>query len=106
MRDDGTEDHGGAENDQDGAVASGRLFAGRRGAGFVVGGEDLDEDGAELAGGGADAVAEGAVAGWEDFGGDDVRGCVWACDHCLCVVSYVADGEEGGRKRPVICGLG
>ena len=79
MRHHRAEDHGAAEDDQDGAVALRGRLAGRGRAGFVVGAKDLDEDGAEFAGGGADAVAEGAVAGWEDFGGDDVGGCVGAC---------------------------
>jgi hypothetical protein len=78
MRHHGAEDHGAAEDDQNGAVALGGGLAGRGRPRFVVGAKDLDEDGAELAGGGADAVAQGAVAGWEHFGGDDVGGCVGA----------------------------
>ncbi|KAF4254807.1 hypothetical protein CNMCM8812_007887 [Aspergillus fumigatus] len=77
MRDGGAEDHARAEDDQDPAVADGGLLAGP-GAEVVVRREDLDEDGAELAGAGADAVAGGAVARGEDFGGDDVCGCIGA----------------------------
>lgn len=67
-----------AEDDEDVAVADGGFVAGLR-AETIVDGEDLDEDGAEFAGAGADAVAGGAVAGWEDFGGNDVGCCVGAC---------------------------
>lgn len=64
-------------------MAGGGLRAGP-GPEVVVGGEDLHEDGAELAGAGADAVAGGAVAGGEDLGGDDV---------CCCVGAWIVSSE-------------
>jgi hypothetical protein len=97
MRHDGAEDHGDAEDDQDGAVATGLLAAGRRGAEFVVGREDLDEDDAEFAGCGADAVAGGAVAGWEDLGGDDVGCCVWSWDDILLLVHFHKEKEQSRK---------
>ena len=77
MRDGGPEDHRSAEDDEDGAVAS-RLGFSWGGAELVVRAEDLDEDGAELARAGRDAVAGGAVACGKDFRGDDVGRCVGA----------------------------
>lgn len=95
MRHSSADDHACAEDDEDVAVADGGFVAGLR-AEAVVDGEDLDEDGAEFAGTGADAVAGGAVAGWEDFGGDDVGCCVGACLLLVCCM----DGVVGGGNEP------
>lgn len=78
MRDDGAQNHADAKHDQDRAVSLRLVVAGRRGAEFVVCGKHLDEDAAQLAAGGGDAVAGGAVAGGEELGGDDVGGRVGA----------------------------
>lgn len=87
------QDHARAEDDEHPAVADSRFVA-RGGAEFVVYGEDLDEDGAELSGAGADAVAGCSVAGWEDFSGDHVGCYVWAC--CLLVRAH---GEMRGIRE-------
>ena len=68
------QDHGDAEYHQDDAVAVCLSGSGAAGAEFVEAREDLDEDGAEFAGSGGNAVTAGAVAGWEEFGREDV-GC-------------------------------
>ena len=93
MRHHSTQDHARAEDDEHPAVADGRFVA-RGGAEFVIYGKDLDEDGAELSGAGADAVAGCSVAGWEDFGGDHVGCYVWAC--CLLVRAH---GEMRGSGK-------
>jgi len=77
--DGGAQDHGGGEDEEDGAVALGLSVVRARGAQLVVGGEDLGEDRAQFAHAGRDAVAGGPVARREDLAGDNVRGCVGTC---------------------------
>jgi len=80
VRHHGAQDHGGRENDEDGAVSF-RLCLARAGAAeLVVGREDLDEDGAEFPRGRGNAMTRGAVASREDLTWDDVRCCVGTCE--------------------------
>jgi len=52
----------------------------------------LHEYGAELAGGGGDAVACAAVSGGEYFGGDDERQCVCSCGYTSVRSQYMING--------------
>lgn len=85
VRDDGSQEHADAEDDQDGAVPFRLVVPGGRRAELVIGRKDLDQDRTQFPRGGADAVASGSVPRREQLGGDDVRGRVGTC--------------VGGKKR-------
>ena len=77
MGDDGADDHACAEDNHDPAVAARLLIAWTCAEG-IVSGENLDEDGAQLASAGTQAMAGGSVAGGKDLGGDHVGGGIGA----------------------------
>lgn len=76
MRHGCAEHHARTEYIENDAVAEGRAFfwTGE----VVICREDLDQDRAELAGGGADPMAGATVASWEDLCRDHVGCCVGA----------------------------
>lgn len=77
MRRRSAQDHARAEDDEDIPMADVGFIARPR-AEAVVGGDQLNEDGAEFSNATANTVAGCAVAGGEDFSGYEVCRCVGA----------------------------
>lgn len=75
-------------------------FIARPRAEAVVGGDQLNEDGAEFSNATANTVAGCAVAGGEDFGRYEVCRCVGACEFTRLVHGfYWGGGDVDGRTN-------
>lgn len=85
--DHGSGNHPYREDEEDPAEPGGVGVVDADAAELGVREENLGDDGAELAEGGAEAVASTTVFCGEDFGGDGEGGCVGTCGYAVSLIS-------------------